>query len=175
MRGIPVSQTEALAAAGINLRRLARDGIEIFFAQVFGDRFFHADMHPGNIHVDAQGRFIFYDFGIMGRLTPFDQDYLARNFLAFFNRDYRRVAENARASRLDAARHSDRRIRKRHSRHLRAGFFQAAGPEISFGKFLLDMFRTARAFRLEVQPQLFLLQKTMLSIEGVGRELESAN
>ena len=171
LRGIPVSQTEALAAAGINLRRLARDGIEIFFAQVFGDRFFHADMHPGNIHVDAQGRFIFYDFGIMGRLTPFDQDYLARNFLAFFNRDYRRVAEmHAQAGWTPPDTPIDE-----FENAIRATcepVFSKPLGEISFGKFLLDMFRTARAFRLEVQPQLFLLQKTMLSIEGVGRELD---
>ncbi len=168
--GIPVGDTETLAQAGIDFKRLAESGVEIFFAQVFRDSFFHADMHPGNIFVADDGQYIAVDFGIMGTLNPSDQRYLAENFLAFFNRDYRRVAQ----LHLDSGWVSpDTRIDEFEAaiRTVCEPIFDKPLKEISFGQFLLRLFQTARRFNMEVQPQLVLLQKTLLNIEGLGRQL----
>jgi ubiquinone biosynthesis protein len=151
--------------------QLARSGVEIFFTQVFRDGFFHADMHPGNILVDAQGRYVALDFGIMGTLTEVDKNYLAQNFLAFFRRDYRRVAQ----AHLDAGwAPQDTRVDEFESaiRAVCEPVFDRPLREISFGKVLLRLFQTSRRFNIEVQPQLVLLQKTLLNIEGLGRELD---
>lgn len=171
MAGTPISQVDALRAQGVDLARLARSGVEIFFTQVFRDGFFHADMHPGNILVDAQGRYIALDFGIMGTLTEADKSYLARNFLAFFRRDYRRVAQ----AHLEAGWvPSDTRIDEFESaiRAVCEPIFDKPLKEISFGRVLLRLFQTSRRFNVEIQPQLVLLQKTLLNIEGLGRELD---
>ncbi len=175
MRGIPISQTERLMAAGVDMKKLSRDGVEIFFTQVFRDGFFHADMHPGNILVSVEpetfGRYIALDFGIVGTLTDFDKDYLAQNFLAFFQRDYKRVAEahiesgwapkETRVDELEAA-----------VRACCEPIFDRPLKDISFGQVLLRLFQTSRRFNIEVQPQLVLLQKTLLNIEGLGRQLD---
>lgn len=172
--GTPISNIEALQAKGVNLGRLAEIGVEIFFTQVFQHSFFHADMHPGNIMVDTSDadnpRYVAVDFGIMGTLSPDDQRYLAENFLAFFNHDYRRVAElhiqsgwvpsNTRLDEFEAA-----------IRSVCEPIFARPLKEISFGQLLLRLFQTARRFNMEVQPQLVLLQKTLLNIEGLGRQL----
>ena len=171
LEGVPVSHLDALRASGVDAKALARRGIELFFTQVFRDNFFHADMHPGNVHVDAEGRFVLLDFGIAGRLSEFDKEYLARNFLAFFNRDYRRVAE----MHVEAGWTPPDTPLDEFEGEIRAvcePIFAKPLREISFGKFLLNMFRAARRFRLEVQPQLVLLQKTLLNVEGMGRELD---
>ena len=171
LRGVPVSHLEELRAAGVDVRALARKGIELFFAQVFRDNFFHGDMHPGNVHVDSEGCFVLLDFGIAGRLSEFDKEYLARNFLAFFNRDYRRVAE----MHVEAGWTPPDTPLDDFEGEIRAvcePIFAKPLKEISFGRFLLNMFRVARRFRLEVQPQLVLLQKTLLNVEGMGRELD---
>jgi ubiquinone biosynthesis protein len=171
MRGTPISQVAALREQGIDIPRLSRTGVEIFFTQVFRDGFFHADMHPGNILVGPDGRYIALDFGIMGTLTQVDKDYLAQNFLAFFRRDYRRVAQ----AHLDAGWvPPDTRIDEFESaiRTVCEPIFDKPLKEISFGKVLLRLFQTARRFNLEVQPQLVLLQKTLLNIEGLGRQLD---
>jgi len=171
MRGTPVSQVDALRAQGIDIPRLARAGVEIFFTQVFRDGFFHADMHPGNILVAPGGEYVALDFGIMGTLTEIDKNYLAQNFLAFFRRDYRRVAEvhiesgwaprDTRVDDLEAA-----------IRAVCEPIFAKPLKEISFGRVLLRLFQTSRRFNIRVQPQLVLLQKTLLNIEGLGRELD---
>ena len=168
--GIPISNISALLQAGVDLKRLAENGVEIFFTQVFRDSFFHADMHPGNIFVAPDGQYIAVDFGIMGTLTPEDQRYLAENFLAFFKRDYRRVAElhvesgwvpeGTRIDEFEAA-----------IRTVCEPIFERPLKDISFGHLLLRLFQTARRFNMEVQPQLVLLQKTLLNIEGLGRQL----
>ena len=170
IHGIPISQVERLRAAGIDLKTLAEHGVEIFFTQVFRDSFFHADMHPGNIFVSDTGQYIAVDFGIMGSLNATDQRYLAENFLAFFNRDYRRVAQlhvdsgwvapDTRVDEFEAA-----------IRTVCEPIFDKPLSEISFGQVLLRLFQTARRFNMEVQPQLVLLQKTLLNIEGLGRQL----
>lgn len=170
IRGIPVSNIAELKRQGVNLVALSERGVEIFFAQVFRDNFFHADMHPGNIFVSPAGQYIAVDFGIMGALSPTDRHYLAENFLAFFNRDYRRVAElhvqsewvpaHTRVDEFEAA-----------IRSVCEPIFERPLKEISFGHLLLRLFQTARRFNMEVQPQLVLLQKTLLNIEGLGREL----
>lgn len=174
INGIPIGDQEALEAAGTNIERLAENGVDIFFTQVFRHNFFHADMHPGNIFVDVtdpdQPKYVAVDFGIMGSLAPEDQRYLAENFLAFFRRDYRRVAElhvdsgwvpaDTRVDELEAA-----------VRAVCEPIFDRPLKEISFGIVLLRLFETARRFNMEVQPQLVLLQKTLLAIEGLGREL----
>ena len=170
VEGIPIRDIDAIRAAGIDLRKLAHNGVEIFFTQAFRDGFFHADMHPGNIFVSPQGQYRAVDFGIMGTLAEADKRYLAENLLAFFNRDYRAVA----------------------MAHLRAGWvptttrpeeFEAAVrtvcepifarpiSEISFGHLVIRLFQVARRFDMPVQPQLVLLQKTLLNIEGLGRQL----
>jgi ubiquinone biosynthesis protein len=168
--GIPISHIDELRAAGINFKTLAETGVEIFFAQVFRDSFFHADMHPGNIFVSPAGKYLAVDFGIMGSLNPTDQRYLAENFLAFFKRDYRRVAQL----------HIDSGWVDRHTRvdEFEAAIRTVCEPifdkplkEISFGQFLIRLFQVARRFNMEVQPQLVLLQKTLLNIEGLGRQL----
>lgn len=175
MQGIPISQTTRLIEAGVDLKKLSRDGVEIFFTQVFRDGFFHADMHPGNIMVSIApatfGRYIALDFGIVGTLTDFDKDYLSQNFLAFFRRDYKRVAQahiesgwapkETRVDELEAA-----------VRACCEPIFDRPLSQISFGQVLLRLFQTSRRFNVEVQPQLVLLQKTLLNIEGLGRQLD---
>jgi ubiquinone biosynthesis protein len=175
MHGIPISQTERLRAEGVDLSKLSRDGVEIFFTQVFRDGFFHADMHPGNILVSVApetfGRYIALDFGIVGTLNDYDKDYLSQNFLAFFRRDYKRVAEahiesgwapkETRVDELEAA-----------VRACCEPIFDRPLKDISFGQVLLRLFQTSRRFNVEVQPQLVLLQKTLLNVEGLGRQLD---
>jgi ubiquinone biosynthesis protein len=171
MSGTPVSQVEALRAQGVDIPLLARKGVEIFFTQVFRDGFFHADMHPGNIFVDAEGRYVALDFGIMGTLTDVDKNYLAQNFLAFFRRDYRRVAQ----AHVDAGWvPRDTRVDEFESaiRAVCEPVFDKPLKEISFGKVLLRLFQASRRFNVEIQPQLVLLQKTLLNIEGLGRQLD---
>ncbi|HEC85478.1 MAG TPA: ubiquinone biosynthesis regulatory protein kinase UbiB [Thioploca sp.] len=174
INGISISDIATLKNKGVNFKYLAETGVEIFFTQVFQDNFFHADMHPGNIFVDATNPnrpfYIAVDFGIMGTLSQEDQHYLAANFLAFFRRDYRRVAElhvhsewvpaGTRVEEFEGA-----------IRSVCEPIFDKPLKEISFGVVLLRLFQTARRFHMEVQPQLVLLQKTLLNIEGVGREL----
>lgn len=168
--GIPISDIDSLREQGIDLKKLASNGVEIFFTQVFRDSFFHADMHPGNIFVAPDGQYLAVDFGIMGTLGPDDQRYLAENFLAFFRRDYRRVAElhvesgwvpeSTRVEEFESA-----------IRTVCEPIFERPLKDISFGHLLLRLFQTARRFNMEVQPQLVLLQKTLLNIEGLGRQL----
>ncbi|MEJ7806508.1 MAG: ubiquinone biosynthesis regulatory protein kinase UbiB [Telluria sp.] len=175
MHGIPVSQIERLAAEGVDLKKLSSDGVEIFFTQVFRDGFFHADMHPGNILVsvapETMGRYIALDFGIVGTLNDFDKDYLSQNFLAFFRRDYKRVAEAhiesgwaPRETRVDELESAVRATCE--------PIFDRPLKDISFGQILLRLFQTSRRFNVEIQPQLVLLQKTLLNIEGLGRQLD---
>jgi ubiquinone biosynthesis protein len=171
MHGTPVSQVDRLRERGVDIPRLARAGVEIFFTQVFRDGFFHADMHPGNIFVSDEGKYIALDFGIMGSLTETDKNYLAQNFLAFFNRDYRRVAQAhldagwvPAATRIDDFEGAIRAVCE--------PIFARPLKEIYFGKLLLRLFQTSRRFNVEIQPQLVLLQKTLLNIEGLGRELD---
>ncbi len=175
MNGVPINQVERLRAAGVDIPKLARDGVTIFFTQVFRDGFFHADMHPGNIQVSLDqstfGRYISLDFGIVGTLTEFDKEYLAQNFTAFFRRDYKRVAElhiesgwvpaSTRVNELEAA-----------IRTVCEPYFDRPLKEISLGMVLLRLFQTSRRFQVEIQPQLVLLQKTLLNIEGLGRQLD---
>jgi ubiquinone biosynthesis protein len=168
--GIPVNDLDALRKAGVDLKALSERGVEIFFTQVFRHNFFHADMHPGNIFVSPEGQYMAVDFGIMGTLSVQDQRYLAENFLAFFRRDYRRVAElhvesewvpaSTRVDEFEAA-----------IRSVCEPIFERPLKDISFGQLLLRLFQTARRFNMEIQPQLVLLQKTLLSIEGLGRQL----
>jgi ubiquinone biosynthesis protein len=175
MHGVPISQTERLREAGVDLKKLARDGVTIFFTQVFRDGFFHADMHPGNIQVSTQpatfGRYIALDFGIVGTLTDSDRDYLAQNFIAFFRRDYKRVAELhvesgwvPPATRIDALESAIRAVCEPH--------FDRPLKDISLGQVLMRLFQASRRFNVEIQPQLVLLQKTLLNIEGLGRQLD---
>ncbi|MEW6590869.1 MAG: ubiquinone biosynthesis regulatory protein kinase UbiB [Pseudomonadota bacterium] len=172
MDGIPVSQVDKLRESGTNIPRLAATGVEIFFTQVFRDGFFHADMHPGNILVrPGSEQYIALDFGIMGTLTEVDKQYLARNFLAFFRRDYKAVAlahlesgwvpADTRVDELEAA-----------VRAVCEPVFDRPLKEISFGRVLLQLFQASRRFNVEIQPQLVLLQKTLLNIEGLGRQLD---
>jgi ubiquinone biosynthesis protein len=175
MTGVPISQVERLVAAGVDLRQLARDGVTIFFTQVFRDGFFHADMHPGNIQVSLDrgtfGRYISLDFGIIGTLTEHDKEYLAQNFTAFFRRDYKRVAElhiesgwvppGTRVDELEGA-----------VRTVCEPYFDRPLREISLGMVLMRLFQMSRRFQVDIQPQLVLLQKTLLNIEGLGRQLD---
>ncbi|MCC6474494.1 MAG: ubiquinone biosynthesis regulatory protein kinase UbiB [Burkholderiales bacterium] len=171
MYGTPVSQVERLREQGVDIPALARSGVEIFFTQVFRDGYFHADMHPGNILVTPAGQYVALDFGIMGTLTHRDKNYLAQNFLAFFNRDYRLVAEiHIESGWVPPATRVD---------ELEAAFRSVCEPvfdrplrEIKFGHVLLRLFQTSRRFGVEIQPQLVLLQKTLLNIEGLGRQLD---
>jgi ubiquinone biosynthesis protein len=172
--GVPISDIDALKKHNIDLQRLAEMGVEIFFTQVFRHSFFHADMHPGNIMVDVsiptEPKYIGIDFGIMGTLAPDDQRYLAENFLAFFNHDYRRVAELHIQSGWVP---KDTRVDEFESaiRSVCEPIFARPLKEISFGQLLLRLFQTARRFNMQVQPQLVLLQKTLLNVEGLGRQL----
>jgi ubiquinone biosynthesis protein len=168
--GTPVGEIDELRRQGISMKLLGERGVEIFFTQVFKYNFFHADMHPGNIFVEPNGRYIAVDFGIMGTLTEEDKRYLAENLLAFFNRDYRRVAQLhvesgwvPRETRVEEFESAIRTVSE--------PIFEKPLSEISFGHFLLRLFQTARRFDMEVQPQLVLLQKTLLNIEGLGRQL----
>ncbi len=175
MNGIPISQIERLREAGVDIAKLARDGVTIFFTQVFRDGFFHGDMHPGNIQVSIEpatfGRYISLDFGIVGTLTETDKEYLAQNFTAFFRRDYKRVAElhiesgwvppSTRVDELESA-----------IRSVCEPYFDRPLKEISLGLVLMRLFQTSRRFQVEIQPQLVLLQKTLLNIEGLGRQLD---
>lgn len=175
MHGIPINRIEELRREGVDIPKLARDGVTIFFTQVFRDGFFHADMHPGNIQVSTApgtfGRYISLDFGIVGTLTEFDKEYLAQNFTAFFRRDYKRVAElhiesgwvpaNTRVDELESA-----------IRAVCEPYFDRPLKEISLGLVLMRLFQTSRRFHVEIQPQLVLLQKTLLNIEGLGRDLD---
>lgn len=168
--GTPISNVDALKAQGVDLRRLAHNGVEIFFTQAFRDGFFHADMHPGNIFVSPTGQYRAVDFGIMGTLSEEDKNYLAQNFLGFFNRDYRAVAvahlkagwvpPTTRADEFEAA-----------IRAVCEPVFAKPLKDISFGRVLVRLFETARRFDMEIQPQLVLLQKTLFNIEGLGRRL----
>ncbi|GAB6042867.1 ubiquinone biosynthesis regulatory protein kinase UbiB [Endothiovibrio diazotrophicus] len=168
--GTPIGDIEALRRQNIDLRELSHRGVTIFFTQVFSHNFFHADMHPGNIFVAPDGQYIAVDFGIVGTLNPSDQRYLAENFLAFFNRDYQRVAELHVESGWVPP---DTRVEQFESaiRTVCEPIFERPLSEISFGHLLLRLFQTARRFHMEVQPQLVLLQKTLLNIEGLGRQL----
>ncbi len=171
MNGTQISQVHRLRELGIDIPRLARDGVEIFFTQVFRDGFFHADMHPGNIQVADNGRYIALDFGIMGTLSEIDKQYLARNFLAFFRRDYREVArahiESGWVPADTPAEAFENAIRA-----VCEPVFDKPLKDISFGRTLLRLFQTSRRFGVEIQPQLVMLQKTLLNIEGLGRELD---
>ena len=172
--GIPISDMQALEAAGTNIQVLAENGVEIFFTQVFRHNFFHADMHPGNIFVivddPEKPRYAAVDFGIVGTLSPTDQKYLAGNFLAFFDRDYHRIARlhidsgwvpaGTRIDELESA-----------VRSVCEPIFNKPLSEISFAQVMIRLFETARRFNMEIQPQLILLQKTLFNIEGLGREL----
>ena len=175
MVGVPISQVAKLRDAGVDIKKLAQDGVTIFFTQVFRDGFFHADMHPGNIQVSIApntfGRYISLDFGIVGTLTESDKDYLAQNFTAFFRRDYKRVAELhiesgwvPRSTRVDELEAGIRAVCE--------PYFDRPLKEISLGMLLMRLFQTSRRFQVEIQPQLVLLQKTLLNIEGLGRELD---
>lgn len=170
IHGIPVGEIDQLKADGANFKVLAERGVEIFFTQVFRDNFFHADMHPGNIFVELPDKYIAVDFGIVGTLSLSDQRYLAENFLAFFNRDYRKVAEMHVESGWVP---SSTRIEEFESaiRSVCEPIFEKPLKDISFGQLLLRLFQTARRFDMVVQPQLVLLQKTLLNIEGLGRQL----
>ncbi|HWU35364.1 MAG TPA: ubiquinone biosynthesis regulatory protein kinase UbiB [Methylovorus sp.] len=171
MNGIPISQVAHLRSIGVDIPKLARDGVEIFFTQVFRDGFFHADMHPGNIQVAPDGRYVALDFGIMGSLTEIDKQYLARNFLAFFRRDYREVArahiESGWAPKDTPLEEFETAIRA-----VCEPIFDKPISEISFGRVLLRLFQTSRRFGVEIQPQLTMLQKTLLNVEGLGRDLD---
>ncbi len=175
MTGIPISQTEKMIEAGLDLKKLASDGVEIFLTQVFRDAFFHADMPPGNILISVEpatfGRYIALDLGIVGMLDDFDKEYLSKNFVAFFRRDYRMVAEaniesgwappETSVVELEAA-----------VRTCCEPMFDRPLRDFSFGLVLMRLFQTSRRFNIEIQPQLVLLQKTMLNIEGLGRQLD---
>lgn len=175
MKGVPIAQLDRLRAAGVDIPKLARDGVTIFFTQVFRDGFFHADMHPGNIQVsiapETFGRYISLDFGIVGTLTESDKEYLAQNFAAFFRRDYKRVAElhiesgwvppGTRVDELEGA-----------IRTVCEPYFDRPLKELSLGMVLMRLFQTSRRFHVEIQPQLVLLQKTLLNIEGLGRQID---
>jgi ubiquinone biosynthesis protein len=174
IRGIPISDMARLRALGTNFERLAENGVRIFFTQVFRHNFFHADMHPGNIFVLADDperpRYAAIDFGIMGTLDPRDQHYLAENFLAVFERDYRRVAvlhvesgwvpPQTRIDEMESA-----------IRTVCEPIFDRPLADISFGHLLLRLFEISRRFNMQIQPQLMLLQKTLFNVEGLGREL----
>ena len=174
IHGIIVSRVEELRARGTDIAKLAENGVEIFFTQVFRHKFFHADMHPGNIFVQIEDprnpRYAAVDFGIVGTLQPRDQHYLAENFMAFFNRDYRRIAQLhiesgwvPRTTRVDELEGAVRTVCE--------PIYNKPLKEISFAQVLLRLFETARRFDMQVQPQLILLQKTLFNIEGLGRQL----
>ena len=175
MEGIPISHIETLKAEGFDLKQLSKNGVDIFLTQVFDHAFFHADMHPGNILISTmpktRGQFIALDLGIVGMLDDFDREYLSKNFIAFFRRDYRLVAQThiecgwapreTRVVELEAA-----------IRTCCEPVFDRPLKDFSFGLVLMRLFQTSRRFNIEIQPQLILLQKTMLNIEGLGRQLD---
>lgn len=175
MRGIPISRIDQLKQAGIDMQKLSRDGVTIFFTQVFDHAFFHADMHPGNILVGTEGdefnKYIALDFGIVGTLSESDKNYLAQNFLAFFQHDYKRIAElhiesgwvpeDTRSDELENA-----------VRACCEPVFDKPLKDISLGQVLMRLFQASQRFNVEVQPQLVLLQKTLINIEGLGRQLD---
>ncbi|MGH8035783.1 MAG: 2-polyprenylphenol 6-hydroxylase, partial [Lysobacterales bacterium] len=177
VHGVPVSDIKELKARGVNLERLSKRGIRVFYTQVFRDNLFHADMHPGNILVDVTNpqdpTFIAIDFGIVASLTPRDLHYISENFIALFNRDYYRIAQlhidagwvpmDTRVDELEAA-----------CRAVGEPSFSLPLNEVSFGQVMLKLFQVAYRFKLNIQPQLIMLQKTLLNIEGLGRELYPA-
>jgi ubiquinone biosynthesis protein len=171
MDAIPVNQVAYMREIGIDIPKLARDGVEIFFTQVFRDGFFHADMHPGNVQVARDGRYVALDFGIMGTLTDVDKQYLARNFLAFFRRDYREVA-NAHIESGWVPKETNAADFENAIRAVCEPIFDKPLHEISFGKVLLRLFQTSHRFNMQIQPQLTMLQKTLLNVEGLGRDLD---
>ncbi len=175
MHGIPISQIQRLRDAGMDIKKLSRDGVTLFFTQVFDHAFFHADMHPGNILVGVNGdqfnKYIGLDYGIVGTLTETDKNYLAQNFLAFFRRDYKRVAELhvesgwvPEGTRVDELENAVRAVLE--------PVFDKPLKDISLGLVLLRLFQASRRFNIEIQPQLVLLQKTLLNVEGLGRQLD---
>ena len=175
MHGIPISQISRLRDAGMDIKKLSRDGVTLFFTQVFDHAFFHADMHPGNILVGVNGdqfnKYIGLDYGIVGTLTETDKNYLAQNFLAFFRRDYKRVAELhvesgwvPEGTRVDELENAVRAVLE--------PVFDKPLKDISLGIVLLRLFQASRRFYIEIQPQLVLLQKTLLNVEGLGRQLD---
>jgi ubiquinone biosynthesis protein len=175
MRGIPISQVGRLKDAGVDIKKLSRDGVTLFFTQVFDHAFFHADMHPGNILVGIEGdqfnKYIGLDYGIVGTLTESDKNYLAQNFLAFFQRDYKRVAELhvqsgwvPEGTRVDELENAVRSVLE--------PVFDKPLKDISLGVVLMRLFQASRRFNIEIQPQLVLLQKTLLNVEGLGRQLD---
>jgi ubiquinone biosynthesis protein len=178
MHGVPVSQLEAIRTAGIDIKRLSADAVEIFFTQALRDGFFHADMHPGNIYVGVDparpsdfGRWIALDFGIVGTLTEDDKNYLTQNFIAFFRRDYKRVAQlHVESGWVPAGTRVDQL--ESEIRVVCEPIFDRPLKDISFAQILLRLFAASRRFNVEVQPQLVLLQKTLLNIEGLGRQLD---
>jgi ubiquinone biosynthesis protein len=175
IHAIPVNDLDAIREAGIDIPTLGRNGVEVFFTQVFRDGFFHADMHPGNILVGINGdqfnKYIGLDYGIVGTLTETDKNYLAQNFLAFFRRDYKRIAElhvesgwvpeGTRINELEGG-----------IRAVLEPVFDKPLKDISLGIVLLRLFQASRRFNVEIQPQLVLLQKTLLNVEGLGRQLD---
>ena len=174
IHGVPISDMARLRAAGADIAQLAENGVRIFFTQVFRHNFFHADMHPGNIFVliddPRHPRYAAVDFGIVGSLDPRDQHYLAQNFLAVFDRDYRRVAQLHLESgwvppgtRIDEMESAVRTVCE--------PIFDRPLKDISFGRILLRLFEISRRFNMQIQPQLLLLQKTLLNVEGLGRDL----
>ena len=171
MDGIPISNIDAIKKNKINLSELAKNGVEIFFTQVFRDGFFHADMHPGNIQVAKSGKYIAMDFGIMGTLNEQDKLYLAKNFAAFFKRDYREVArvhiESGWVPSETSIDEFENAIRS-----VCEPIFNKPLKDISFGKLLIRLFQTSKKFNMEIQPQLTMLQKTLLNVEGLGRDLD---
>ena len=171
MDGIPISNIDVIKKNKINLSELAKNGVEIFFTQVFRDGFFHADMHPGNIQVAKSGKYIAMDFGIMGTLNDQDKLYLAKNFAAFFKRDYREVArvhiESGWVPSETSIDEFENAIRS-----VCEPIFNKPLKDISFGKLLIRLFQTSKKFNMEIQPQLTMLQKTLLNVEGLGRELD---
>ena len=174
IHGVPISDVEKLRSAGVNMEKLAKTGIRVFYTQVFRDNLFHADMHPGNIFVDvsdpSEPTYIALDFGIVASLTQKDLYFISENFLAMFNRDYYRVAQlhqeagwvphDTRLEELEAS-----------VRAVGEPVFARPLNEISFGELMLKLFEVAYRFKLDIQPQLIMLQKTLLNIEGLGREL----
>jgi len=171
MDGIPISNIDAIKKNKIDLSELAKNGVEIFFTQVFRDGFFHADMHPGNIQVAKSGKYIAMDFGIMGTLNEQDKLYLAKNFAAFFKRDYREVArvhiESGWVPSETSIDEFENAIRS-----VCEPIFNKPLKDISFGKLLIRLFQTSKKFNMEIQPQLTMLQKTLLNVEGLGRDLD---
>ena len=175
IRGVPIAAIDELKSRDTDLKKLAVRGVETFFTQVFEHNFFHADMHPGNIFIDiddpANPSYIAVDCAIMGQLTTEDQSYLARNIVAFFNQDFQEIAQlHAESGWIGAE--SDVQAFEQVIRELCEPLFLQPLSQISFGHFLLNLFTTARQFNMEVQPQLVLLQKTLVNIEGLGRQLD---